>query len=129
MHASQVLIHYSYRGTDGRRFYMRLDFHSRPEEITAAIELRIRFQCVRALVCPPFKVYLEGGKARAALEEAEAVFHQVLEIGVPLHSIAVEPGEPLEFQLSVWQGGLPVAALPQEGWLKLITTKPSDGWT
>ncbi len=54
MHGSQVLIHEIYYGTDGARFYMRLDFHSRPEEITAAIELRIRFQCVRALVCPPF---------------------------------------------------------------------------
>jgi hypothetical protein len=31
-------------------------------------------------------------------------------------------GEGLKFQLSLWQGGLPVDAVPQQGWLILRTT-------
>jgi hypothetical protein len=38
----------------------------------------------------------------------------------------VAPGQGVRFQFSIWQGGLPLEAVPQSGWLELRTTEPEQ---
>ena len=49
---------------------------------------------------------------------------RVIEASVPLEELGVEPGGELQFQLSIWQKGLPMASLPHEGWLRFSTAEP-----
>jgi hypothetical protein len=55
-------------------------------------------------------------------------FARILEVRVPLAAMGVHNGDPVRFQCSLWQGGLPVDAVPQQGWLELKTTDPSKLW-
>ena len=48
----------------------------------------------------------------------------MLEVRIPLAAAAVEKGGGLRFQFSLWQGGLPIDAVPQQGWIALNTTDP-----
>jgi hypothetical protein len=43
-----------------------------------------------------------------------------------LAALGVAPGGRLRFQVSFWQGGLPMDALPQQGWLELRTGDDGD---
>jgi hypothetical protein len=46
---------------------------------------------------------------------------------VPLEAVP-HAGNKLRFQFSLWQEGLPMDALPVEGWIEFDTTEPGD-WT
>jgi hypothetical protein len=60
-------------------------------------------------------------------EEDETIipFHRILEIRIPLAPIGVPAGGGLRFQFSLWQGGLPMDAVPQQGWIAMKTTDPA----
>jgi len=55
-----------------------------------------------------------------------AAFGKVLELKVPLAAIQVRPGDRAPLQLSVWEGALPLDAMPRDGWLRLETAEPGD---
>jgi hypothetical protein len=40
-----------------------------------------------------------------------------LEAAIPLN----KPGQPVKFQFSLWKDGLPLDAIPQQGWIELET--------
>jgi hypothetical protein len=40
--------------------------------------------------------------------------------------MAVARGSGLRFQFSLWQSGLPLDAVPQQGWLEIRTTDPLE---
>jgi hypothetical protein len=66
---------------------------------------------------------LAGG---AEIAEARCAYVRVLEIQLPLAAIDIAAGAGLKMQLSLWQGGLPVDAVPQQGWLDMATTDPAE---
>jgi hypothetical protein len=43
-----------------------------------------------------------------------------------LRTAAVAKGAGLRFQFSLWQGGLPIDAVPQQGWIEMKTTDPEE---
>lgn len=53
-------------------------------------------------------------------------FGRILEARFPLAALGVTAGQGLRFQLSLWQGGLPVDAVPQQGWLEMRSTSPAE---
>jgi hypothetical protein len=57
---------------------------------------------------------------------AQAALRRVLEVRVPLKTAAVAKGAGLKFQFSLWQGGLPIDAIPQQGWIEMKTTDPEE---
>ena len=65
---------------------------------------------------------LDGGPPSATVIR----FAQVLEAGFDLATAGVTDGRGLRFQLSLWQGGLPLDAVPQQGWIDLPSTAPAD---
>ena len=64
----------------------------------------------------------EAGAARAS----ECALGRVLEARIPLAAVGVAGGAGLRFQFSLWQGGLPMDAVPQQGWLEMPTTDPVE---
>ncbi|MSO20479.1 MAG: glycoside hydrolase [Acidobacteria bacterium] len=47
----------------------------------------------------------------------KAACKQVFELSISLAALLMDPTEPFEFQISLWQDSLPVESLPLDGWL------------
>ena len=128
MHGRQFLVREVYYGTNGTSVFLRLDFETPPKEITGGLELRLSFVPRDGAEPVTAIVQMENGAAKATLPDIKVALRQLLEIEVPLGAIQAEPGVLLRFQISLWQGGLPLGTLPHEGWLQLDTAEPVD-WT
>ena len=128
MHGRQFLVREVHYGTDGASAFLRLDFDSRPENMAGGIEFRVRFLQESGVETETVVVHIENGVTRAAPPEVRAELRDLLEIEVPLRLIRAQAGAPLRFQISLWQGGLPLGTLPHEGSLGLSTVEPAD-WT
>ena len=127
MHGRQFPVHEVHYGTDGSSVFVRLDFDTRIEAMPGGAELRVRFVAGGAEPVT-VAVVIENGGATSAPKEVKAALAQLLEIEVPFRLIRAEAGVPLQFSISLWQGGLPLGTLPHEGWLHLPTAEPAD-WT
>jgi alpha-amylase/alpha-mannosidase (GH57 family) len=125
MHGKKFLVSEVLFGSDGASLFLRLDFHPGHEQEIATMEARITVQA------------LGGGEAQAvsvkwsaagivAPPGVECALGRILEIGIPLAAVAVEPRAGLRFQFSLWQEGLPLDAIPQQGWIELPTTDPDE---
>ena len=66
------------------------------------------------------------GLATSSMAGVSCAFARILEVQVPFRILKISPGDDLGFQLSLWQGGLPIDAIPQQGWMRLPTTDPAE---
>jgi hypothetical protein len=131
MHGNKAPVAELYFGSEGRNFYLRIDFRGGVEQRLAAMEVRVNLQPLddhapvsRATIslahgAATGEVHLSGPGA------VECAFARVLEVSVPLPAIGVAGGRGLRFQCSLWEAGLPIEAIPQQGWLELKTTDPA----
>jgi alpha-amylase/alpha-mannosidase (GH57 family) len=122
MHGQRFLIRELHYGSDGRVMYFRLDFLDASPADLDGLEARLNVQSETIVVC------LADGRVHSVESPAgvEAAFRTVLEMSVPLAALRVVPGEPVRVQLSLWRSGLPVDALPYDGWLEIPTAEPRD---
>ena len=132
MHGQRFLLHELHYGSDGANFYLRLDFESGTGRNLVNVEARISIQpAAQGSAAHLVHVRLEEGSATVvqsdlSVGEPEVALGKIFEMRVPLDGVGVKFGQSLRFQLSLWQGGLPLDALPQQGWLELSTADPSD---
>ena len=63
--------------------------------------------------------------AATDLPGVKCAYARSLEVSVPLGSLGVVDGGPARFQVSLWQGNLPLDAVPEQGWLELRSTDPA----
>ena len=56
----------------------------------------------------------------------QCAYSRVLEVRLSMAALGLRPGEGLRFAVSIWQGGLPVDAVPQQGWIEMRTTDPAQ---
>jgi alpha-amylase/alpha-mannosidase (GH57 family) len=125
MHGKQVLVKEVFFGSDGARLYVRVDFRDGAESGLAGMEARITLQPTDNL--PPQHVTIRFADGTALTDDpVECAYRRVLEAGFPLGAIGVAPGRGVRFQLSLWGAGLPVDAVPQQGWLELHSTNPDE---
>ncbi|HXS97000.1 MAG TPA: glycoside hydrolase family 57 protein [Candidatus Limnocylindrales bacterium] len=122
MHGKKFLVREVHYGTDGDNFYLRADFHPGYEHELAGMEGRLRFGQQSGVTI----LFSHGSAAIAHTENAAATcaFSRILEVKIPLASLGKAKGEGLKFLFTLWQGGLPIDAIPQQGWLELKTTDP-----
>jgi len=66
------------------------------------------------------------GKLDGKPHAVSCAFSRVLEVQVPLEATGVRNGAGLRFQLSFWQSGLPMDAVPHQGWIEMRTTDPGE---
>jgi alpha-amylase/alpha-mannosidase (GH57 family) len=125
MHGKKFLISEVLFGSDGANLFLRLDFHPGHEQELAGLEARITVQPVAGGEQRSVSMRLVPGGAEAAAP-VECAYARILEAKIPLDSVAVPVNGGLRFQFSLWQDGLPLDAIPQQGWLELSTTHPDE---
>ena len=64
--------------------------------------------------------------AAAADGAVECAFGRVLEVRILLAALGIADGQGMRFQASLWEGGLPVEAIPNQGWLEMKSTDPAQ---
>jgi len=133
MHGRKFLVKEVYFGSDGARLYVRADFCPGFEQELAGMEARLTAQPLDGSETSSIEIQFSPGAAHIARmklandgEDAECAMVRVLEAAVPLAALGVAPGHGVRFQFSIWQGGLPLEAVPQSGWLELRTTEPEQ---
>jgi len=128
MHGKKFLVHEVYYGSDGLNLYLRVDFHRGSEQTISEMEARlnlsaggdlssqvtVRFDYGRATVTE-----LKMAGAKDGAEMVEFAFKTVLEARIWLAGLGATPSTPIRFQFSLWQGGLPMDAVPQQGWIEM----------
>ena len=127
MHGKKFVIREVFFGSDGANFFVRADFHPGYEQELPAMEARLTLESMADMRTSHLTLnFANGGRILERLDPAGAVaLGRVLELCIPLAAAGVKNGAGLRFQLSLWQGGLPIDAAPQRGWIDLKTTDPS----
>jgi len=135
MHGKKFLVKEVQFGFNAANFYLRLDFHSGYEQEIAGTEARLKLQSPDGSRSSFVTIrFVHGGAqatevvmAAAGVESpVECAFARVLEARMSLAALGLRPGEGLRFAVSLWQGGLPVDAVPQQGWIDLRSTDPEQ---
>lgn len=138
IHGKRFLIQEVYYGSDGSQLYLRLDFEPAALELLAGAEARLSIQsCADSAMVSCFVLRFEGGAVRLdriawakplqiETAPAEFSFRKVLEARFALAGLGVKSGQSVRLQLSLWQEGLPLDAIPQHGYLEISTAEPTD---
>ena len=123
MHGTRYLVKELHYGSDGHNLYLRIDFVDRATRNDLEdLQLRIN---VHPLAEARDVRSLDLG-LNHAVTGAETAFARILEARVALAALGMKAGQPVAFQLSLWLGGLPVEALPAQGWIELNTAESVD---
>lgn len=137
MHGRAALIHDFRYGSDGSDLFLRVDFEPGSGEVIPGSELRLRIEPAAGARFSSITVRLQAGRAELAdcrfaaggsapAPEAECAWGRFFEARLSLPALGVNPGQGLRLQLSLWKDGLPVDALPHQGWLEISTAEPAD---
>ena len=120
MHGKKFLIDEVQYGSDNANIYVRVDFHVGLEQNLAAMELRLTAAADGAQPNYLTISFVPPGAKATGIENVECAFARVLEIKIPCRSVGAVTGRPVRFQLSVWETGLPMDAIPQQGWIEVV---------
>ncbi len=135
MHGKRFLIRELAYGSDGQNLYVRVDFELDAASALAGLEARIAIQPPSDHAASFLRLHFQSGQveirdARLSRPElpapAEFAVRKVLEGRVSLAAVGVAPGQELRLQLSLWKQGLPLDAIPHEGWIEVSTAEPTD---
>ena len=134
MHGKKFLIQEVQFGTDGTHRFLRLDFSPGSERELAGMEARVTLEPRDGKCTSRASFAFARGSAGAkdlqlaagSAQAVECAIGHVFEARFELAALAVPPGAGVRFQLSLWQAGLPVDAIPHQGWLELRTTNPAE---
>lgn len=124
MHGQRFFVQELRYGSDGQSMFLRLDFVENTLSTLQGTELRISIQPAS----PTAETIVRIVPLTGSTDGIEASYGRVCEVKVSLGPIGISIGHSLRFQLSLWQAGLPMDALPPQGWIELSTAEPSD-WT
>ncbi len=135
MHGKRFVVKEVYFGSDGDNLFVRADFHPGYQQELPGMQARIRVTSLDGARTSALTILFshEGAKVidealacGAMPDAAECAFIRVLEVRVALAPMGIAKGAGLRIQLSMWQGGLPIDAIPQQGWLEMPTTDPRE---
>ncbi len=120
MHGKKFLVEEVQYGSDAANLYLRVDFHEGFEEGLGAMELRLTALAVDSGKTSSLTVaFLASGARAEGIDGVACAFARVLEIKIPMQSLGTVAGRPVRFQLSIWEAGLPMDAVPQQGWIEV----------
>ena len=133
MHGKKFLVKEAYFGSDGRDLFLRIDVNPDYERELGGMEARFTGQTTDGAHTSQVTIGFTHGVARPietklavpAAGAVECAFARVLELRISLASLGVAAGGGLRLQASLWEGGLPVDAIPNQGWLDMKTTDPA----
>jgi hypothetical protein len=119
MHGKRFVFSHVRFGIDGEKLYLRIDFVPGAEDILKSGEVRCTVrndgQERRA------RIRLFDMRSEVKLEPGGDAMvwaaHSILEMAIP--TTKGHEGGPFEICISAWKDGLPVDAVPQQGWLTI----------
>jgi alpha-amylase/alpha-mannosidase (GH57 family) len=129
MHGQEFVLREFQYGSDGTVVYLRVDFHETHRGAMAGTEIRISAESggkdleVRGLLTSQGAEITDGDTTRAY---AHCVYQRIFELALDLKLAGLNPERELRLQLSVWRDGLPVDAVPAQGWIEFIPAQPGD---
>lgn len=137
MHGRKLVIQELSYGSDGQNLYVRIDFEASAAAALSGVDAHFTVQPAADPSHSSFVVLsirngtVHAADLRLAKQDAgpgavEYAFHKVLEARFSLAALGVSSGHALRMQLSIWKEGLPLDAIPQEGWLEISTAEPTD---
>lgn len=126
MHGRQYLVRDLLYGSDGTQVYLRLDLCNNAPGAHAGIEVRVSIEGSGREV--EFHAQLTSSGAElvdhgATIETAYCHYKRIFEMSIDLELLTIDPATPVRIQLSLWRDGLPIDALPEQGWLEFV---PAD---
>ncbi len=122
MHGQRFLVSELFYGANRKRFYLRLDFTENAAGPGMEVHVAIRGKSIRIRLDEATAEIVDNGGA-----ELEAAFSNVLELALSFSSLGIKEAERVQLQISVWQDGLPMDALPHEGCLE-IEARDIEEW-
>ncbi|MDZ4802120.1 MAG: glycoside hydrolase family 57 protein [Bryobacteraceae bacterium] len=124
MHGQRFFVQELRYGSDAHNLFLRLDFVEAAVVTGRDTEIRIAIQPRESSGAdqPTVRSIPLNGTS----DGLESAFGKVCEIKAPLHLFGVQPSHDVKFQISLWQNGLPMEALPPQGWIELSTAEPTD---
>lgn len=131
MHGQRRLIREVHYGADEENFYLRVDFDTSLSAM-AVVEARVRLGAGEAGLVSALYIRREAQRAEVGQAElartgsVECAWGRVLEMRLPLEALGARVGDTLRLQISLWHNGLPLDALPAQGWLECSTAPGSD---
>ena len=135
MHGKKFLVREVLFGSDGESFYLRIDVNPDYEQQLSGMEARFTGQTLDGAHTSQVTIGFTHGAVKPvevkmtvpADGAVECAFARVLEVRISLAAMGIAAGQGLRFQSSLWEGGLPVDAIPHQGWLEMKSTDP-DGF-
>jgi hypothetical protein len=112
MHAQRSPVREVQYGAGSGKLFLRIDFQESRAQSLAGIEIRLTIDGQPGGLLGSFGpggAFITG----TAFQGIECAFQNILEASVP-----VAGAPPFRFQFSLWRDGLPVDAVPQQGWLE-----------
>jgi alpha-amylase/alpha-mannosidase (GH57 family) len=122
MHGQRFLVQELRYGSDGQNLFLRLDFVENSVIDPQRTELRINIQPLHK----PDPPVLRAIALHDASDGAQCAVGKICEVRVALQSAGVALGHDFRFQISLWQGGLPVDALPPQGWIEFSNSESTE---
>lgn len=126
MHGQRFVVRELRYGSDGSNLFVRLDFE---QNMVSALRGALVILHAAPLSDPDkikmFNMHLDQNH-RGEGEGPEFAFSRIFEARIPLTLIGAALQQPVQFHLSLWQDGLPLDAVPQQGWLEVSTAEPSE---
>jgi alpha-amylase/alpha-mannosidase (GH57 family) len=135
MHGKKFLVKEVQFGSDGVGLYLRVDFHPGHEAELPGMEARLTAQPFDGWQSSHVVIGFSPGAAHVTeaklgapsdASSVECALGRILEVRLSLAALGVKQGHGVRFQFSLWQCGLPMDAVPQQGWLELRTTDPAE---
>jgi alpha-amylase/alpha-mannosidase (GH57 family) len=126
MHGQRFVIHEVRYGSNGSSLFLRVDFEEKmtPELAGAVLKLHVAPSASPQQVSSADLTIAPGVHDMVA--GFEYAFSRILEVRVPLSAVGAGLQQRVRFQLSLWQDGLPLDALPQQGWVEVETSEPGQ---
>jgi alpha-amylase/alpha-mannosidase (GH57 family) len=124
MHGKRYLVRDVHYGSDGEKVYLRFDFADAARDLMDRLEVRFTVRQSGNCEERSYLALIANGSASmvSSGQGVECAYRDVLEIGAPVP----RRGEDAQFQASFWHDGLPIDAVPVQGWLTITTNDPFD---
>jgi hypothetical protein len=119
MHGQRFFVHEMYYGSDGQNLYLRLDFEDNSITTLEGTELRVNIETGKE--SRSFTLQLTDQQ-----NGIESAYNRICEVRLPLATTGMPVEGPVKLQLSLWQGGLPMDALPPQGWIEFSTAESTE---
>ena len=129
MHGKEFIAKELHYGSDGSALFLRLIFGQQERGTLAGTEIRLALegtgkglQLVAMLTSEG--VVLTGNGSSAG--RVSAAYGRLFELSCDLEGSGFAGDQPFRLQLSIWKDGLPLDALPAQGWIEFVPAQPSD---